>query len=255
MSSTVTYEHPLNERIRTVLRLELLLRQVTELAAGDAIASSRAFLSALLELLAVLSRGDIKNEVIRELERLAGALKPLAGNGDADQQQLETVLRHLQALRETLHGDAGPLGHTLRRDELISAVRQRSEVPGGTGSFDLPFYHWWLTRPADVRQHIQQQWLNELKPLRQSVELILKMIRNSAESSSEVAERGGFQRSLERDVAYQLVRVTVSAELECFAQVSGSRYRFSVQFLDATSGGRPRQTETDVPFQLTCCAL
>jgi len=251
----VVYEHPLNERMRNLLRLEFLFRQAQHCQSGTTAWDSRLFIVTLLDILAILSRSDLKTELIKELERHLSTLGRLNESPDVDQQQLATILKHLEQLRGALHGTNGPLGQDLRDSEFLNGVRQRSTIPGGTCDFDLPAYHCWLNRPADTRREIQQAWLDSLRLTRQAVELLLKLVRNTAGPSHEVATAGGFQRNLDADLPFQLIRVAIDSALPYYAEISGGKHRFTIRFLNPNEGGRPLQATGDVPFRLSCCAL
>lgn len=255
MHPFVVYEHPLNERMRTLLRLEFLFRQLQHCQSGHTSWDSRLFIATLLDVLAILSRSDLKTELIKELERNVSTLGRLTENPDVDQQQLAAILKHLEQLRDALHGTSGPLGQELRDSEFLNTVRQRSSIPGGTCDFDLPAYHRWLSYPAEQRKTQQQQWLESLKLTRQTVELLLKLVRNTAAPTHEVATAGGFQRSLDPEMPFQLIRVALDAELPYYAEISGGKHRFTIRFLEPTEGARPQQATVDVPFRLSCCAL
>ena len=68
-STPVVYEQPLNERMRTFLRLDFLYSQTMYHEERTDSWSTRAAMSSLLEILAITARGDIRSEVLKELER------------------------------------------------------------------------------------------------------------------------------------------------------------------------------------------
>ena len=71
----VVYEQPLNERMRTFLRLEFLYTQASYHSELPNPWSSRAAVASLLEILAITARGDSRSEVLKELERHVNVLK------------------------------------------------------------------------------------------------------------------------------------------------------------------------------------
>ena len=73
-----TYEQPLNERIRMCLRVETLMRRFNyfETLKGDW--SAYGALVTVLEITALLERGDLKQELMKEVERQLIALKALS---------------------------------------------------------------------------------------------------------------------------------------------------------------------------------
>jgi len=254
VTKTITFEQPLNERVRTLVRLEFLFRQARHDLAGESAWDSRHFIATLLDILALLSRTDLKTEFIKETERHIGALSRFLENDTIDQDYLSNILRHLEYLRSQLHGTKGQLARALREDNILTAVRRRATVPGGSSEFDLPNLHLWLNRSARERKDTQQVWLDQLKLIRQGTELLLKLIRGSAGPSSETAIEGGFQRNLDRDTPYQLLRVSLEPESGVYPEISAGKHRFAIRFLEPAEGG-DRQTQRNIPFQLTCCAL
>src|SRR5512146_106560 len=132
------YEQPLNERVRTFLRLEFLLEQAAHHTGLSSMWDSRAALVAILEIGSLLTRGDVRTEVLKELERCATLLQRLKGSPDVDGSRLQTVLTDIDRLRHEMDGDGRPLGVCLKESEFLNAIRNRLAIPGGTCQFDLP---------------------------------------------------------------------------------------------------------------------
>src|SRR3546814_14828175 len=63
----LVFEQPLSERVRTFLRLELLFLQYHDHRRDETSFGARASLHALLDLLVVTSRSDLKNDILKEL--------------------------------------------------------------------------------------------------------------------------------------------------------------------------------------------
>ena len=77
MSDSVIYEYPLGERTRLLLRLERLFAQLKQTHQDASIWSSRAFVLTLLDVLELTLRGDLKADLIKDLERASGNLSRL----------------------------------------------------------------------------------------------------------------------------------------------------------------------------------
>jgi cell division protein ZapD len=60
----VIYEQPVNEHVRVCLRLEQLFNQTLHWMRGTSAWDSRAAISALLEILNVLDRPDLKAKLV-----------------------------------------------------------------------------------------------------------------------------------------------------------------------------------------------
>lgn len=67
----VTYEYPLNEKIRSWLRLETLLQQVYELSHITSYTSGIAFFRSVSELIEILDRGEVRSDLIKRARKTA----------------------------------------------------------------------------------------------------------------------------------------------------------------------------------------
>ena len=256
MQTPITfYEQPLSERLRFFLRLECLFGQTRHCLRSESGQDSHICLGNLLEILHVISRVDIKTEVVKELERIIATLEPLAQTPGVKHDTLDSLLVTLGGLKSHLRNMDGPIAQELRDNEFFKLLLQRSGIPGGLCDFDLPPYRHWLQRHAETRIADLRNWYGCLDTLRLSVDLILKLIRGSATPENCVAEGGIYQQNLDSATPFQLIRVTLPENSPYFVEISGGRHRFSVRLLQASTGERALQAAEDVTFQLSCCAL
>jgi cell division protein ZapD len=252
--SLVVYEHPLNERMRTFLRLEFLYSQLlyhTELPNSW---SSRAAMASLLEALAILGRGDARSEVIKELERHVQALNEFQARPGVDPGRLRVVMSNLMRLRSELIGLGANFLQPLRDSEFLNAIKHRSAIPGGTCEFDLPDYSFWLSRDATMRAESFNEWLQLMRPLCDGVVELLWVTRENTRPKNAIAAGGVYQIQFERENPIQLLRIALPADSTLYPEISGSHHRCSLRFLSWPDvRQRPVQAEHDVPFVLTCC--
>ena len=255
LTAVTVYEHPLNERLRFFLRLEFLFRLARHSLRGDTVWDSHNCLSALLEILNIVSRVDMKTEVIKELDRITGTLTALTQTAGVNHDTLDQLLTTLGGFKSQLHSLDGPLAKELRENELFKLIIQRSGIPGGLCDFDLPPYRHWLKRPAEARVADLRHWISSLDTLRLSVELMLKLIRESSEPTAQVAEGGNYQQSLDSGTPYQLIRIWLPADSPQLVEISAGKHRFTARFMNASLATRPTQADSDVEFHVSCCAL
>ena len=97
------YEHPLNERIRTFLRLEYLFKQAAHHVKRNSHWDSRATLNCIREILAVFGNTHLKSEVMTDLERHATSLKSLEQNPEIDHKQLSQLRDDIDSRLDALH--------------------------------------------------------------------------------------------------------------------------------------------------------
>ena len=92
MATTLTFEHPLNERARTQMRLEHLFEKLAYLQPQDNPWASRALVETLLDIATISSRADIKTELIKELDRQAATLERVRDKPGVSRKALEGFL-------------------------------------------------------------------------------------------------------------------------------------------------------------------
>jgi len=255
LADPIIFEHPLNEKCRTLLRLSHLFEQFEHHLAMQTEWSSRAALMALLDIAAVLARADIKSELIKEADRTVNSLAKMADKPGVDRVRLDQILGDVQAVGEAVQAVQGQLGHALRNNDFLTAVVQRSSIPGGSFDFDLPQLHHWLKQDHAERVMQLDAWRQEVAAVQDAVDLLLSLIRNSATAKPEHAIAGFYQRTLSGSTQAQLVRVALPGGTPLFAEISGSKHRFSIRFLECNDMEHPAQTTDDVAFMLTTCNL
>lgn len=254
-SDKITFEHPLNERMRTLLRLEHLFRQANHYLPNADTWSSRSAVGALLDMVNIFSRADIKADLIKELDRQREKLAGISRKPGVDTERLDIILEELAKSTDGIFAIDGQIGHAMRTNEFLKSILQRSSIPGGSCAFDLPHYHFWLEQPVEFRQTETREWLRTLQPVEVAVTLLLSLIRSSTSPTNEVASGGFFQCNIDPQAPAQLVRVGLSREIPLFAEISGGKHRFTIRFLEPTEEERPSQTRIDVPFSLNTCIL
>ncbi len=250
----VTYEQPLNERMRTFLRLSFLLDQADFHAQGSSTWQSRAAVASLLDVVAILGRGDVRQEVVKELEKSGSELLQYRTQPGVDRTRLDTILDDISSLIKGLEGSGTTVLQRLKESEFLNAVKHRSAIPGGTCEFDLPDYRHWLSLSFEQRRVDFSTWLDVLAPLRNGLHKVLWLVRESAQLQPEVARAGMYQHVIERGLSVQLLRVGLPKEAGIFPEISGSPHRFTVRFHNWRDiDNRPIQTTEDVHFYLACC--
>ena len=256
MQIKIIYEQPLNERIRTFLRLEHLFKITNHHIKGNSEWDSRAAITNLLSIVELLGRSDIKSDLVKELERHASTLNSLANNPNVDLQRLENILGNINSVLESIRKPAYQPGQSMKQDELISSIKQRITIPGGSCNFDLPNYHHWLHKAEEDRTKDLEFWYDDLKLINDGLKLSLNMIRNSANPARERAPAGFYQKPMESNLSCQLIRIVLPIESSYYPEISGGKHRFTVRFMEQQSTGtRPVQVQEDIEFELHCCIL
>ena len=256
MSEHQIYEQPLNERIRSFLRLEKLFNQFSfHMNQGTAWDHPIAIQS-LSDLIAYTTRSDIKLEALKEIERQHIKLDRLSKRPQIDHEQLGSLLVTQSAIIKQLQSSSGQIEQELQSVVLLSMIRQKSSVPGCICDFDLPAYQHWLQRSDNYRKDCLEKWHKPFIVLENAVDIILNVLRQSTIDSDETAESGFFQKSLDSNQAIQLLRITINRDSNYFPEISAGKHRFSIRFLtNSDPQNRPDQSKEDIPFKLSMCSI
>lgn len=250
----ITYEYPLNERIRTLLRLEDLYERVRFFLDKASPHDHHACLTGMFEILEVASRADLKSDLLQEIDRQRSVLEALRSNPAISEEKLAHVLHEMDAAFANLRATSGKTGQMLRDNEWLMAIKQRAAIPGGTSEFDLPSYHAWLHRPAERRRADLEGWLRTLLPVHAALAIVLRVLRESGRSASLIAFQGVYQQTPAEKPA-QMLRLSLGEELACIPEISANKYALNVRFLLPEGVQKSRVYEHDVPFELAFCNL
>jgi cell division protein ZapD len=253
-AAPLIFEQPLNERMRTFLRLDYLYNQALYHNEKASQWGSRAAVASLIDILAITTRSDVRSEVLKEIERHLLQLAEFENKAGVDGGRLRALINNLTRLRSALSAAGAAYLQPLRDSEFLAAIKHRSAIPGGTCEFDLPDYFFWLNQDAGSRTQAFNEWLALLRPLCDAVAEVLWLTRQNGRSRSEIAPAGTFTINFERDTPLQLLRICLPAESGIYPEISGSHHRCSVRFLRWNGlAARPSQAEGDIPFQLVTC--
>ena len=255
MSNIIFYEQPINERMRSFLRLEHLFKQSAYTLRGYSIWDSRSTLTAITSILDLLSRNDLKTELLKELERQEKTLSALSDLDGVDKEQLKNILKQIEIAQQNILHVSGQLGQNIRDHELLNSLRQRSSILGGTCDFDIPYLHYWLQQPPEQRIEQLETWIEKLEIISQPISLILDITRESSSAINSSAEKGFYQQNIDSNSPVQLIRVGLPQDSEYYPEISAGKQRFSIRFMLQQDSERAIQAEDDIGFQLICCAL
>lgn len=126
---------------------------------------------------------------------------------------------------------------------------------GGTCDFDAPNYHYWLSNDALDQRGDLKQWFGQLNKIEALIDLVLQSVRDSTHFETAEAPCGSYQRSLETNQPYQMIRVEIKKNIAVFPEMSVGRQRFSICFRAPSTTQHTEQVKHDVKFKIACCKL
>ena len=256
MEHKTVYELPLVERIRTFMRLEQLFNRTQHYIDSNNTHAAHSVIQALVEINALTGRGDLKSEIIKELERQHTTLARHADEPEIDQLVLKKLLKKLSDDIAGLHDIREQLDQHLQNDLLYNSVRQRLSIPGGACNFDLPLYNHWINLTDQQRQDTLEAWFNPYRVLWQTIATCLDAIRNSSDAVTCTARKGYFEHKFKLKTDIQLVRVFVDPKHNCYPTISASKHRLNIRFMQWLPGQlNSPQVTSDIEFKLMICGI
>ena len=250
----ISYEYPLSERIRTLLRLEDLYERAQYFTAQSDPQQHQVALLCLFEILEVAGRADLKSDLLQELERQKQSLESLRDNPDISQEALDRILWEIDRTSSKLFQMSGKVGQELRENDWLMGIKQRTSIPGGLCEFDVPSYHFWLHQSAEQHRHDLEHWLAPFLPIRDGIAIVLRLLRESGKVSKQTAVQGVYQQMMAGRVA-QMLRIRLQPDYQCAPEISANKYALNIRFTTHEGGQRPKVIESDVDFELTFCNL
>ena len=248
----ISYEFPLNERVRTMLRLEDLFSRLDQLIAGNNHCDHHMALTVLFEIIEVTTRGELKSDLLQELERQKRILAALRNNPEISEDALETMLGEIDTVSSQLLALSGKIGQHIRDNEWLMLIKQRACIPGGMCEFDLPSYHYWQHQDAGVRRKHLESWLTPLRPIHDGLKILLKLLRENCKTYQFTAHQGSFQQMQGGRVA-QMLCVTLDKNLPCIPEISANKYALNIRFVTADYAAKSTLYDQDVEFKLVFC--
>lgn len=241
------YEHPLNEKSRTYLRIESLLRQAQQCATFSDPQYYQVLFRSIFDLLDIFEQIQLKPELLKDLDKLKLTYSNWLNVPGVDQKRLQGLLKEL----DMVHGEiikAQRFGTLLKEDRFLASIRQRFNLPGGACCFDLPALHFWLHQPLEKRMTDAQRWLSSLAPLNHGLQQWLNLTRSSSQMKPQIARGGFFQSDAEEA---NMVRLQFSQDYGVYPMVSGHKNRFVIKFINFETGQASNQ---DIEFELAVCS-
>ncbi len=248
----IVYEFPLNEHVRTLLKLERLFQQTLQLMKQDTPLAHHTALTTLFCLMEINGRNEVKTDLQMDLSRLRQRLhsnresqQPLPDRQDDIIQQIDHTLVALQAL-------PARIDQVLREREWLAAIKQRANIPGGINEFDVPYYHYWQHLPATQRRADLVSWLAPALPVYHALDLVLRHLRESAQPVALIAQQGLYQQSLNGRHGH-LLRIGLGSGEPVVPETSANRHAIHIRFLSFASP-TPTCCAANIEFQLCFCS-
>ena len=246
------YEEPVQEKIRKFIKIEFLLNKIYYFKGKEDRNDNYVALLSLCELYEILSRSDIKSELIREVENHNSyflKIKDIPETG-ADKDKLNSVLEKQNILLQLIHGVEPNYLDYLEHDILFKTILKNCFTQLQPSSVEF-----WLSRDILNRETQIDLWLEPLQFIKRAIDFILEVIRKSGKFEDRMAEKGFFIEKLDPKKNILLIRVTLTSDLYYYPQLSVGKQRLTIMFMSKDDKNNLIPYQEDVSFILTTCSL
>lgn len=244
MPETIIYEYPLTEKIRCYLRVEHLSDQLLSYKTAQSAELFKPFFTVLFSLSEQFDRGDLKKDLIKDLEYQKQSLLQWRLDENIDQVQLEKLLKNIECFNFS-QAQLNKPHAAIAQDPLLNQIKNKSALAGGGSPFDTPLLQYWHHLPTEQREQDIKRWLSPFEQTIAAIRLLLQLTRESSVFHACVATEGFYQNSCEQ---LQLLRIKVLGHQDYYPTISGYRNRYALRFQSWNE-----QPIQDVDFFLSCC--
>lgn len=251
------YEHPFGERVKLLLRLEIIFSQAIVHRKASNQYETQMCLDALFALLNLTNRYELRAELLKELERIRNMLIQLRRMEEVNDGRIETTLEELSRCTGILHGLDSKHIDRIRNIEFLNKVKLRNIHETGSYLFEIPELQYWLLQSIEQRERQISLWLEDFMPFKTSIDFLLRLIRESSELIPVIADNGVYIKTLDsRSISHQLLRIVVDEKHNVYPSISGNEYRFVIRFMQQKQADdRASQSDKKIDFKLACCGI
>ena len=244
------YEHPLNEKVRLLMRLELIFNELAAFRDVSKIENVQPFFKFLFDCVEVLERNDIRPTLSHYLDLLERNMLRWSSHPEIHDESLQENLKAAVSLQNEI-ASMNKACQKLKEDKFLMSLRPRFGIAGGSCEFDLPQLHFWIRKPVEQRLADVESWFSFFAPLKQALDFSLLFLRESSVFSTKSAENAFYQDSCDDTVS--LLRVRYDLDLGCFPTISGSKHRYSISFMAPDSAYVKKAVSDTIEFELATC--
>lgn len=242
------YEYPLQERIRTYLRLEHGFEQLN-VSKRLIQQQPDAFFLSLFSLCDLLERVDIRTELSKDLDAQQQRLKQWEEHPQVNKQALITTIQDIDESQQFL-SEIPKVLREIKSDALLASIRQRFSQPGISGLFELPQLQLWLNQDHATQKQQSHAWCDLFRSTEKAIQLKLTLLREQSVFSKMSLSGGFMQESSEQPLA--LLRIKIPGEASMYPVISGHKQRFTIRFMPLPSASNS-QTIQSVQFEIARC--
>jgi cell division protein ZapD len=246
MPNMITFEYPLNEKMRSYLRFEFLFLQLLKSKKFKNESDATVFFKALFELLELCERCDIRHDLVKDLRDLSVQMKGWLKHEEVNLQAVSELSTEIESLIDAVLTMPKQLRY-FKSNRFLTSIKQRFSIPSGCCNFDLPQYHFWLSESSEEQSKDAEVWLSHFEVLQKALFLFLKIKRSQGIISKQTAVNGFYQGAVENCC---FVTIELETSFSVYPMISGHKDRYSIRFM---STDIENHLSENIQFRQICC--
>lgn len=230
---SIIFEHPLNELVRSFLRIERLFAELDRSLRFSE--DKNTVLMLMCSIMRLLERPDLKSKLTNYLHQQYLQLEAFSNNPSIEQERLEKMLARIDTKLKLLKSN-----HTLTAlmpcsHELIKKYQTEMMSHGATALIVEPIFSAWDQLSSEDSTEILSQWRLQIEDLHATIQLAVELMRLSQPFQTIECNSSFYSKSINFD--YSLIRMKLPKGIQ--PELSAGRHHVAIRFkkLIITSSG------------------
>lgn len=235
---------------KIALQIERLLLTIDEACQERHPIIHHSALNALFEIIKLAEKPEIKGRFLKEFVRLEH-INNKALTHPLPNTSFAKLLAHIPTLSQL----TGRFGETIHTDPFIQSVGLTSTGHINDVELCSPQLWFWLENSATLRQDDLTRWLEQLRPLYDTVKVYLALLRESCHFEKITPEKGFYQCSLpySNKTPCHLVMIRMNKQETLIPKIQIGNHGLSLRLCEAKSMREVH--DKTAPVELAMCKL
>jgi len=254
----ITFEFPLNERIRRILRIEEIYQKFEHQLKNTHDYFEFSCFNTLFEIVQLVSRSDFKIDFLQELERQEKKQSVLLDHQGLKEGQIDPkeIISMIQVARKKLENIDVKPGFNFNNNLFLEEVKKRISSPGGLLDVDFPnFRNWSIQKTRKSKLEDFKTWAQPLMVFKDAASVILLILRYQCQVESIKAKEGKHQQTIDPLKTFDLIRLELENALNIYPEISANKYTVNVFFNQLNKELKKEPVKSNLEFKYSICWL
>ena len=254
----ITFEFPLNERIRRLLRIEEIYQKFEHQLKNTHDYFEFGCFNTLFEIVQLVSRSDLKIDFLQELERQEKKQSTLQSDQADKEEQLDLkkIISMIQVARKKLENIDVKPGFNFNNNLFLEEVKKRITSPGGLLDVDFPnFHNWTIQKTRKSKLEDFKSWFEPLMVFKDAASVLLIILRNQCHIELLKAKEGKHQKTIDPLKTFDLIRLEMAETLDVYPEISSNKYTVNIFFNELSKELRKEAIKSNLEFKYSICWL